>query len=131
MSRSIVKISNALTPIGPYSQAVSCGNMLFVSGQIPIDPESGELTINSFAEQCHRVLLNLQLILQAGGSGLDRVLKVTIYMKNMTQFGELNEIYAEYFDAFKPARACVEVSDLPKGVDIEMDAIAEISSAIE
>ena len=131
MSRSIVKTSNAPTPIGPYSQAVSCGNMLFVSGQIPIDPESGELAINSFAEQCHRVLLNLQLILQAGGSGLDRVLKVTIYMKNLTQFGELNEIYAEYFDASKPARACVEVSDLPKGVDIEMDAIAEISSAIE
>ena len=131
MSRSIVKISNAPAPIGPYSQAVSCGNMLFVSGQIPLDPESGELAINSFAEQCHRVLLNLQLILQAGGSGLDRVLKVTIYMKTMTQFGELNEIYAEYFDAFKPARACVEVSDLPKGVDIEMDAIAEIPSAIE
>ena len=131
MSRSIVKISNAPAPIGPYSQAVSCGNMLFVSGQIPIDPESGELAINSFAEQCHRVLLNLQLILQAGGSGLDRVLKVTIYMKNLTQFGELNEIYAEYFDDSKPARACVEVSDLPKGVDIEMDAIAEISSAIE
>jgi 2-iminobutanoate/2-iminopropanoate deaminase len=105
--------------------------MLFVSGQIPLDPESGELAINSFAEQCHRVLLNLQLILQAGGSGLDKVLKVTIYMKNMTQFGELNEIYAEYFDASKPARACVEVSDLPKGVDIEMDAIAEISSTIK
>jgi len=105
--------------------------MLFVSGQIPIDPESGELTINSFAEQCHQVLLNLQLILQAGGSGLDRVLKVTIYMKNLTQFGELNEIYAEYFDDSKPARACVEVSDLPKGVDIEIDAIAEISSAFE
>ena len=131
MSRSIVKISNAPIPIGPYSQAVSCGNMLFVSGQIPLDPESGELAINSFAEQCHRVLLNLQLILQAGGSGLDRVLKVTIYMKNLTQFGELNKIYAEYFDASKPARACVGVSDLPKGVDIEMDAIAEISSAIE
>ena len=128
MSRSIVKISKAPTPIGPYSQAVSCGNMLFVSGQIPLDPESGELEINSFAEQCHRVLLNLQLILQAGGSGLDRVLKVTIYMKKLTQFGELNEIYAEYFDESKPARACVEVSDLPKGVAVEMDAIAEIFS---
>ena len=131
MSRSIVKISNAPIPIGPYSQAVSCGNMLFVSGQIPLDPESGELAINSFAEQCHRVLLNLQLILQAGGSELDRVLKVTIYMKNLTQFDELNDIYAEYFDASKPARVCVEVSGLPKGVDIEMDAIAEISSVIE
>ena len=131
MSRSIIKTLKAPAPVGPYSQAVSCGNMLFVSGQIPLDPESGELAINSFAEQCHRVLLNLQLILQAGGSGLDRVLKVTIYLKNLTQFDELNEIYAEYFDASKPARVCVEVSDLPKGVDIEMDAIAEIPSAIE
>ena len=128
MSLSIVKTSKAPAPVGPYSQAVSCGNMLFVSGQIPLDPESGELVINSFAEQCHRVLLNLQLILEAGGSGLDQVLKVTIYMKKLTQFGELNEIYAEYFDEFKPARACVEVSNLPKGVDVEMDAIAKISS---
>ena len=131
MSRSIIKTSKAPAPVGPYSQAVSCGKILYVSGQIPLDPESGELVGNSFAEQCHRVLLNLKIILEAGGSGLDRVLKVTIYMKNMTLFGELNEIYAEYFDASRPARACVEVSDLPKGVDIEMDAIAEIPSAIE
>ena len=128
MSLSIVKTLNTPAPIGTYSQAVSCGNMLFVSGQIPLDPESGELATNSFAEQCHRVLLNLQLILQAGGSGLDQVLKVTIYMKNLAQFGELNEIYSEYFDVSKPARACVEVSNLPKGADVEMDAIAEISS---
>ena len=115
-------------PVGPYSQAVSCGNILYVSGQIPLDPESGELVGNSFAEQCHQVLLNLKIILEAGGSGLERVLKVTIYMKNLAQFGELNEIYSEYFDDSKPARVCVEVSNLPKGADVEMDAIAEISS---
>ena len=128
MSRSIIKTLKAPAPVGPYSQAVSFGNMLFVSGQIPLDPESGKLVDNSFAEQCHRVLLNLKIILEAGGSGLERVLKVTIYMKNLAQFGELNEIYSEYFDVSKPARACVEVSNLPKGADVEMDAIAEISS---
>ena len=128
MSRSIIKTSKAPAPVGPYSQAVSSGNILYVSGQIPLDPESGKLVGNSFAEQCHRVLLNLKIILEAGGSGLERVLKVTIYMKNLAQFGELNEIYSEYFDVSKPARACVEVSNLPKGADVEMDAIAEISS---
>ena len=126
MSRSIVKTSKAPAPVGPYSQALRCGNLLFVSGQIPLDPENGELVLNSFAEQCHRVLLNLKLILEAGGSNLERVLKVTIYMKNLAQFNELNEIYSEYFDTSKPARACVEVSALPKGVSVEMDAIAEI-----
>ena len=128
MSRSIVKTSKAPAPVGPYSQAVRCGNMLFVSGQVPIDPESGELVLNSFADQCHRVLLNLKIILEAGGSALGNVLKVTIYMQNLAQFNELNEIYSEYFDASKPARACVEVSALPKGVAVEMDAIAEIPS---
>ena len=128
MSRSIVNTSKAPSPVGPYSQAVRCGNMLFVSGQIPLDPESGELVLNSFAEQCHRVLLNLKIILEAAGSALGNVLKVTIYMQNLAQFNELNEIYSEYFDAAKPARACVEVSALPKGVAVEMDAIAEISS---
>ena len=126
MSRSIIKTSKAPAPVGPYSQAVRCGNLLFVSGQIPLDPENGELLLNSFAEQCHRVLLNLKLILEEGGSSLDSVLKVTIYMNNLAQFNELNEIYSEYFDASKPARACVEVSALPKGVSVEMDAIAEI-----
>ena len=128
MSRSIVNTSKAPAPVGPYSQAVRCGNMLFVSGQVPLDPESGELVLNSFAEQCHRVLLNQKIILEAGGSALGNVLKVTIYMQNLAQFNELNEIYSEYFDASKPARACVEVSALPKGVAVEMDAIAEIPS---
>ncbi len=128
MSRSIVNTSKAPAPVGPYSQAVRCGNLLFVSGQVPLDPESGELVLNSFAEQCHRVLLNLKIILEAGGSALGNVLKVTIYLQNLAQFNELNEIYSEYFDASKPARACVEVSALPKGVAVEMDAIAEIPS---
>ena len=128
MSRSIIYTPKAPPPVGPYSQAVRSGNMLFVSGQIALDPENGELVINSFSEQCHRVLLNLEMILKEGGSSIQNVLKVTIFMKNIAQFHELNEIYSEYFSASKPARACVEVSALPKGVAVEMDAIAEISS---
>ena len=128
MTRSFFKTSKAPLPVGPYSQAVSCGGILFVSGQIPLDPVSGELIGTSFAEQCHRVLLNLKIILEEGGSGLDNVLKVTIYMKDLDRFGELNEIYSEYFDVSRPARACVEVSNLPKGAEVEMDAIAEIFS---
>ena len=128
MSRSIIYTSKAPPPVGPYSQAVRSGNMLFVSGQIALDPENGELVINSFSEQCHRVLLNLEMILKEGGSSIQNVLKVTIYMKNIAQFHELNEIYSEYFYDSTPARACVEVSALPKGVAVEMDAIAEIPS---
>ena len=107
MPKSIVNTSEAPPPVGPYSQAVRCGHMLFVSGQIAIDPENGELVLNSFAEQCHRVLLNLEIILKAGGSNLQNVLKVTIYMKDLTQFKELYQIYSEYFDTSKPARACI------------------------
>lgn len=126
MTKSIIKTSEAPLPIGPYSQAVRSGNILFISGQIAIDPKNGKLVLNSFAEECHRVLLNLKLIAEAGGSNLQNMLKVTIYMKNLTQFNEFNEIYSEYFDFSKPARACVEVSELPKGASIEMDAIAEV-----
>ncbi|MBS1255760.1 MAG: 2-iminobutanoate/2-iminopropanoate deaminase [Deltaproteobacteria bacterium] len=129
MPRSVIKTSNAPAPVGPYSQAITSGNLLFISGQIPLDPETGELAGNSFAEQCNRVLLNLKNVLLAGGSGLDQVLKVTIFMTNLGQFGELNQIYSEYFDESKPARSCVEVNNLPKGVDIEIDAIAQIAEA--
>ena len=129
MNRSIIKTSKAPAPVGPYSQAITSRGILFVSGQIPLNPENGELVLNSFKEQCHQVLLNLQIILESGGSSIDHVLKVTIYMKNLSQFNEMNEIYSEYFNTSKPARTCVEVSSLPKNVDIEIDAIAEISSS--
>ena len=124
--KSIVNTLKAPDPIGPYSQAVRSGNLLFVSGQIPIDPKNGSLVLNPFKEQCHRVLLNLNIILEAGNSSLAQVIKTTIYMKNLQQFNEMNEIYSEYFNVSKPARSCLEVSNLPKGVDIEIDAIAEI-----
>ena len=131
MSRKVIKTTNAPNPVGPYSQAIICNNMLFISGQIPIDPDNGEVVSKSFSKQCHRVLLNIKNILEAGGSCLNHVLKITIYMKNLKKFEELNEIYSEYFNTSKPARSCVEVRDLPKGVDIEIDAISEICSNLK
>lgn len=127
MTRSIVNTVAAPPPVGPYSQAIRSGNLLFVSGQIPLDPKTGEVPA-SFSEQTHRVLLNLKAVLEAGGSTMDQVLKVTIYMKDLQQFEQMNRIYAEYFSSSKPARACVEVSALPKGVGLELDAIAAIST---
>ena len=128
MNRKIINSPKAPNPVGPYSQAISCGSILFVSGQIPIDPDNGEVIKKSFSDQCHRVLLNLKIILEESGSSLNHALKITIYMKNLKKFNELNEIYSEYFNSSKPARSCIEVSDLPKGVDLEIDAIAEIYS---
>ena len=86
MTRKIVTTTNAPSPVGPYSQAISCGKILFVSGQIPIDPDNGEVVIASFAEQCHRVLLNLKNVLEAGGSSLNLALKITIYMMSFKKF---------------------------------------------
>ena len=126
MRKKVIKSSKAPAPVGPYSQAISCKEILFISGQIPVDPNSGEIVSKTFTEQCHRVILNLKLILEEGGSNLENVLKITIFMKNIKQFDELNQIYSQYFEKSKPARTCIEVSELPKGVDLEMDAIAEI-----
>ena len=127
MSRKIVKTYKIATPIGPYSQAISFEKMLFISGQIPTD-QKNRLLCKSFKEQCHQVMNNLKQILEEGNSSLNHVLKITIFMKNLENFNELNEIYSEYFNNSKPARTCVEVSNLPKGVDLEIDAIAQICS---
>ena len=116
MTRSAIKTSNAPAPVGPYSHEVTSGDLLFISGQIPLDPENGELAGILFSEKCHQVLANLKNILHTVGSSLGQVLKVTIFMTNLGQFGES-----------KPARTYIEVSKFPKGVDIEIDAIAQIS----
>jgi len=131
MPKTIIKSSEAPAPVGPYSQAVLSENLLFVSGQIAIDPQSNALIQSSFAEECHQVLQNLKAVVHAGGCTLDDVLKVNIYMTDLSQFSELNVIYAEYFGASKPARACVEVRALPKGVSLEMDAMAAVPDASE
>ena len=125
MKRSIVETKKAPPPVGPYSQAIQAGNMVFVSGQIALHPETNEIP-EDFTTQCHQVLKNLQAILEASGSSLEHTVKVMIYMTDIDRFNELNEIYADYLGSAKPARACVEVSRLPKGVLVEMDAVALI-----
>ena len=125
MKRSIVETKKAPPPVGPYSQAIQAGNMVFVSGQIALHPETNEIP-EDFTTQCHQVLRNLQAILEASGSSLKHTVKVMIYMTDINRFNELNEIYAGYLASAKPARACVEVNRLPKGVLVEMDAVALI-----
>ena len=125
MKRSIVETKKAPPPVGPYSQAIQAGNMVFVSGQIALHPETNKIP-EDFTAQCHQVLKNLQAILEASGSSLEHTVKVMIYMTDIDRFNELNEIYARYLGSAKPARACVEVSRLPKGVLVEMDAVALI-----
>lgn len=123
MSKTLVVPENGPKAVGPYSPAVVANGMVFISGQIPLDPATGALVMDSFEAQTRRVLENLKLMLEAAGSSLDQVVKVNIFMTDLKKFEELNAIYSEYFGQSKPARATVEVSALPKGVDVEMDAI--------
>ncbi|HEY9777951.1 MAG TPA: RidA family protein [Planktothrix sp.] len=120
----VVATDQAPKAIGPYSQAIKCNGMIFVSGQIPLEPSSGQLVTGTIGEQARRVLTNISAILQEGGSSLDRVVKTTVYLKDMNDFEAMNAVYAEFFSSTKPARATVQVSRLPKDVSIEIDAIA-------
>lgn len=124
MEKTIVYTKGAPEPIGPYSQAIQAQGLLFVSGQLPINPVTGEIAGDSFASQVRTVLENLKAVIEAGGSDLNRVCKVTIYLADMKKFNEMNTIYDEYFRTSRPARACVEVSGLPRDAAIEMDAVA-------
>jgi len=110
--------------IGPYSQAVKANGFVYVSGQIPIDPASGQLLTGSLTEQTRQVMTNIASILETAGASLDSVLKTTIYLKDMNDFDEVNKVYGEFFPNHKPARATVQVARLPKDVSIEVDAIA-------
>ncbi len=119
-----VKTSNAPGAIGPYSQAVTAGGFLFVSGQIPINPETGELVAGPGADQARRVLLNLKAVVEAGGASMRDIVKTTVYLTDLSDFAAVNEVYGEFFTEPYPARATVEVSSLPKGVAVEIDAVA-------
>jgi 2-iminobutanoate/2-iminopropanoate deaminase len=110
--------------IGPYSQAVRAGGFVFVSGQIPLDPATGQLVGGGIAAQAERVLRSLQAILEASGSGLDRVVKTTIFLTDLGGFAEVNEVYARFFAGVTPARATVQVAALPRGAGIEIEAVA-------
>ena len=125
--KQIINTPNAPAPIGPYNQSVAFNGLLFISGQIAIDPPTGQLMLGSIEEETHRVLQNLRAILEAGGSSLEKVLKATVFVKDMNQFGRINAVYGEYFKPeFAPARETVQVSELPKFVNIEISVIAII-----
>ena len=125
--KKAIETSRAPAPIGPYSQAVKSGDFLFISGQIPLDPATGELVSGGIHEQTVQVLENLKAILESAGSGLDRVVKTTIYLSHMANFPEMNAVYAEYFSAeTPPARSTIQVAALPKGAILEIEAIAEV-----
>ena len=124
MEKEIAKTDEAPAAIGPYSQGVKVAGLVFVSGQIPLVPETGQVIEGDIADQTERVMKNLEAVLVAAGSSLDRVVKTTIYLKNLDDFEKVNEVYGRYFRNAPPARATVEVSKLPKGVSIEIDAVA-------
>ena len=126
MAIECLATKNAPGAVGPYSQGVKSGNMVFVSGQLPINPETGELLKGDIKEQAKRSLENVKAILAAGGATLEDVVKVNVSVVDIKQFGLINEVYAEYFSNHKPARALVEVSNLPLGGEIEIEAIAII-----
>jgi 2-iminobutanoate/2-iminopropanoate deaminase len=119
-----VSTPDAPKAIGPYSQAVKANGLVYTSGQISLDPATGNLVAGTFEEQVHRVFRNLEAVLREAGSSFDRVLKATVYLTDLANFQTLNTIYAEYFGEHKPARTTVGVSQLPKGSAVEIDLVA-------
>jgi 2-iminobutanoate/2-iminopropanoate deaminase len=123
----VIATKEAPEALGPYSQAVVSGGIVYVSGQIPIDPKTGQLVqTGTIAEKTRLILSNIASILAEAGTGLNNVLKVTVYLTDMNDFADMNAEYSEHFSKNKPARACVQVARLPKDVNIEIDAIAAI-----
>ena len=122
--KKVISTAEAPQAIGPYSQAIEAGGFVFISGQIPLIPATGELVEGSVEVQTARVLENLKAILEAAGSSLESVVKTTVYITNMDDFAKVNGIYGQYFQENPPARVCVEVSKLPKGALVEIDVIA-------
>lgn len=124
MNKTIITTGNAPAPIGPYNQAILTGNMLFISGQVCIDPPTGELKNKDIQEEAHQVMHNLKAILQEAGMDFSNVVKTTIFITDMNQFGEINAVYGKYFESEFPARETVQVSALPKFVNVEISMIA-------
>jgi 2-iminobutanoate/2-iminopropanoate deaminase len=122
--REIVKTTQAPQAIGPYSQAVRAGEFVFASGQIPINPHTGEFVAGGIAEQTDQVLRNLAMVLEAAGTNLARVVKTTVFLADMNDFALMNEVYARYFKSEPPARATVEAKRLPRDARVEIEAIA-------
>ncbi len=123
--KKIIKTNRAPAAIGPYNQAVDTGDLVFVAGQIPIDPSQGKIVEQNVAGQTRQVIENIGAILAAGGLGLDNVVKTTVFLASMNDFKEMNQVYAEFFTKDPPARATVEVSALPLGARVEIEAVAK------
>ena len=127
MSNEVIHTNSAPAAVGPYSQGIKAGNTIYVSGQLPIIPATGELySAGDIKEETRLSLMNVKAILEQAGASLKDVVKCTVYIKDMNQFALINEMYAEVFKDTKPARVCVEVSKLPKDANVEIDAIAVI-----
>ncbi len=128
MQKKIISTNKAPQAIGPYSQAVRFNDLLFISGQIPIEPKSGAILTGNIKEQTMQILENLNSILTAGGSSLNNVLRVTIFLTNLEDYAAVNEVYTQFFEESQPARSTVQVSRLPMDAQIEIDAIAGIDT---
>jgi len=122
--REVVSTPDAPKAIGPYSQAIKAGGFVFTAGQVALDPATGQVVPGDIAEQTERVMKNLAAVLQAAGSGLEKVARCTVFLKSMNDFAAMNEVYARYFTAAPPARSTVEVARLPKDALVEIDLIA-------
>ena len=126
MSARTISTDSAPRAIGPYSQGIAAAGLLFLSGQVPLDPGTGVLIQKTIQEEVARVLENLKAVLEAAGSGLDRVVKTTVYLTSLKDFDAMNETYARYFGDNRPARSTVQVAALPRGARVEIDAIATL-----
>lgn len=124
MRKKIISTPNAPKAIGPYEQGIKIGSFIFTSGQIPINPETNEPVTGGIENETRQVLKNISEILLAEKSSMNNVIKITVYLKNLSNFSLMNDVYSTFFPDNKPARSCVEVSNLPKGAGVEMDAIA-------
>ncbi len=124
MSKNVIYSAKAPAPIGPYSQAIQAGNLLFISGQVAIDQSSGKIITTNIQDETHQVMKNLKEILTAAGTDFSTVVKCTIFLKDMNNFPKVNEVYGSYFTSQPPARETVEVSRLPKDVNVEISCIA-------
>lgn len=124
MNREVVQTNHAPKAIGPYEQAIKANGFIYTAGQIPIDPKTGNFVEGGIAAQTRQVLENLKAVLEAGGSSLDRVIKATVFLKNMADFAAMNDVYARYLGGAKPARSTVAVAELPRGALVEIDLVA-------
>ncbi len=125
MKKEIVRTQDAPAPVGPYNQAVACGDLIFASGQIPLDPATADVVAGGVEEQTEQVLKNLKAVLEAAGSSLDRVVKTTVFLRDMNDFAQMNGVYARFFEEVTaPARSTIQVARLPKDVAVEIEAVA-------